>query len=227
MSLTQLTTFSVTGSCHVETEVTLCPLSFITQSIFLSLSLQLVLSLLSSGSSWSWLSEIGFFSNDDFCFHRTKFNLHQFSPVEFSLLVMINSLWHHGLQHTRLTCPSPTTGSCSNSCPSSRWSHPSISPSVALFSSSLQTFPASGSFLMSQFFISHGQSIGASLSVLPMNIQDWFPLGLTDWSPCYPEESQESSSTHQFKNINSLVFIFPNGPTLTSIHDFWKNQSFD
>ena len=227
MSLTQLTTFSVTGSCHVETEVTLCPLSFITQSIFLSLSFQLVLSLLSSGSSWSWLSEIRFFSNDVFCFHRTKFNIHQFSPVEFSVLVVINSLWHHGLQHTRLTCPSPTTGSCSNSSPSRGWCHPSISSSVALFSSSLQTYSSSGSFLMSQFFISHGQSIGASSSALPTNIQDWFPLGLTDWSPCYPEESQESSWTAQFKNINSLVFTFPYGPTLTSIHDFWKSQSFD
>ena len=89
----------------------------------------------------------------------------------------------HGLQHVRLLCPSPTSRACSNSCPYSRWCHPTISSSVVPFSSCLQFFPASGSFLMSQFFASGGQSIGisASASVLPMNIQDWFPLGLTGW----------------------------------------------
>ena len=91
------------------------------------------------------------------------------------------SLWPHGLQHARLSCPSLPPGVCSNSCPSSWWCHPTISSSVVPFSSRLQSFPASGSFLMSQFFASGGQSIGASASasVLPMNIQDWFPLGLT------------------------------------------------
>ena len=88
----------------------------------------------------------------------------------------------HGLQHTRLPCPSPTPESCSNSCPLSWWCHPTISSSVISFSC-LQSFPASGSFTISQFFISGGQSIGvsASASVLPMNIQDWFPLWLTGW----------------------------------------------
>ena len=96
---------------------------------------------------------------------------------------MSNSLWPHGLQHTRLPCPSPTPGACSNSCPLSQWCHPTISSSVVLFSSYLQSFPASGSFPMSQFFASDGQSIGASTSasVLPMNIQDWFPLGWSGW----------------------------------------------
>ena len=86
-----------------------------------------------------------------------------------------------GLQHARLPCPSPTPRACSNSCPLSRWCHPTISSSVIPFSSCLQSFPAWGSFPMSQFFASGGQSIGASAlaSVLPMNIQDWFPLGLT------------------------------------------------
>ena len=94
---------------------------------------------------------------------------------------MSDSLWPHGLQHTRLPCPSPTPGAYSNSCPSRQWCHPTISSSVDLFSSCLQSFPASGSFQMSQFFTSGGQSIGVSASalVLSMNIQDWFPLRLT------------------------------------------------
>ena len=87
-------------------------------------------------------------------------------------------------QHTRLLCPSPSPGACSNSCPSSWWCHPTISSSVVPFSSHLQSFPASGSFPMSQFFASGGQNIGAtasaSASVLPMNLQGWFPLGWTD-----------------------------------------------
>ena len=93
---------------------------------------------------------------------------------------MSNSLQPHGLQHGRLPCPSPTPGVCSNSCPLSRWCHPTSSSSVVPFSW-LQSFPASGSFPMSQFLASGGQSIGASASasVLPMNIQDWFPLGFT------------------------------------------------
>ena len=102
---------------------------------------------------------------------------------QFSCSVMSNSLWHHGLQHTRLPCPSPTPGACSNSYPSSWWCHPAIPSSVIPFSSCLQSFPASGSFPVSQFSASGSQSIGvaASPSVLPMNIQDWFPLGRTGW----------------------------------------------
>ena len=94
---------------------------------------------------------------------------------------MSNSFGRHGLRHARLPCSSPTPRTCSNSCPSSQWYHLTISSSVIPFSSCLQSFPASGSFPMSQFFASGGQSIGAwaSTSVLPMNIQDWFPLGLT------------------------------------------------
>ena len=96
---------------------------------------------------------------------------------------MSNSLWPYGLQHARLPCPSPIPRVYSNSCPLSQWCHPMISFSVVLFSSHLQSFPAPGSFQMSQFFTSGGQRIGvsASASVLPMNIQDWFPLGLTGW----------------------------------------------
>ena len=104
-------------------------------------------------------------------------------PVQFSCSVVSDSLWPHGLQHARLPCPSPTPRTYSNSCPSSRWCHPTISSSVIPFSSCLQSFPASGSFPMSQFFASGAQSIGASASasVLPTNVQDWYPLGLTGW----------------------------------------------
>ena len=102
--------------------------------------------------------------------------------AQFSYSVMSNSLQPHGLQHSRLPCPSPTPRACLNSCPSSWWCHPTISSSVVPFSSCLQSFPASGSFPMSQLFASGGQSTGASVSVHPMNIQDWFPLGLTGLS---------------------------------------------
>ena len=103
------------------------------------------------------------------------------SSIQFNHLVMSNSLWPHVLQHTRLPCPSPTPGIYSNSCPLSQWCHPTTSSSVIPFSSCIQSFPASGSFPMSQFFTSGGKSIGASAlaSVLPMNIQGWFPLRLT------------------------------------------------
>ena len=106
-------------------------------------------------------------------------NSYYFS-VQFSRSVVSSSLWPHGLKHVRPPCPSPTPGVHSDSCPLSQWCHPTISSSVAPFSSWLQSFPASGSFLMSQFFVSGGQSIRVSVSasVLPINIQDWFPLGL-------------------------------------------------
>ena len=103
------------------------------------------------------------------------------SSVQFSCSIVSDSLRPRGPQHARLPCPSPTPRAYSNSCPSSWWHHPTISSFVAPFSSRLQSFPASGSFPMSQFFASGGQSVGVwtSASVLPMNIQDWFPLGLT------------------------------------------------
>ena len=124
--------------------------------------------------------------------------------VQFSCSVMSNSLQPLGLQHTRLPCPSPTLKACSNSCPLSRWCHPTISSSVIPFSSCLQSFPASGSFLMSQLFTSGGSSIGvsASASVLPMNIEDRSPLGWTGWILQSKGLSRVFSSTtvlkHQF-----------------------------
>ena len=127
------------------------------------------------------------------------------SSVQFSRSVGSDYLWPGGLQHARLTCPAPTPRACSNSYPSSRWCHPTISSSVVLFSSCLQSFPASGSFQMSQFFTSGGQSIGvsASASILPMNIQDWFPLGWTGWISLQSKElsrvfSNTTVQKHQF-----------------------------
>ena len=105
------------------------------------------------------------------------------SSVQFSHSVMSDSLWPHGLQHTRPPCPSPTTGVHPNPCPLSRWCHPAISSSVVPFSSHLQSFPASGSFPMSQLFVSGGQKYWSFRFRIspPMNIQDWSPLGWTGW----------------------------------------------
>ena len=105
------------------------------------------------------------------------------SSVQFSHSFASDSLWPHGLQHTRSPCPSPTPGVYSNLCPLSWWCHPTISSSVIPFSSCFQSFPASDSFQMSQFFTSGDQTIGVSAlaSVLPINIQDWFPLSWTGW----------------------------------------------
>ena len=143
------------------------------------------------------------------------------SSVQFSSSVVSDNWWPHGLQHTRPPCLEPTLGAYSNSCPLSQLCHPTISSSVVPFSSHFQSFPASGSFLMSQLFASGGQSIGASVSapILQMNIQGWFPLRLTGL-PCGPRDSQEFSPTPQFKSINSSALSFLYGPTLTSIHDY-------
>ena len=148
---------------------------------------------------------------------------------QFSCSVMCDSVWPYGLQHARLPCPSPTPRACSHLCPSSQWWHPTISSSVIPFFSHLQSFPESGSFPVTQFLTSGGQSIGASASasVLPMNTHDWFPLGWTGWISLQSQDSQESSPTPQFKSINSSVLSFPYSPTLTSIHDHWKNHSLD
>ena len=128
---------------------------------------------------------------------------------------MSDSLRTHGLQHTRPPCPSPTPRVYSNSCPLSRWCHPTIS-SVIPFSSCLQSFPASGSFQMSQLLASGGQSIGgsATTSVLPMNSQDWFPLGWTSWKSLQSKGLSKSignifhSMFHPNAKISRLVLVF-------------------
>ena len=151
------------------------------------------------------------------------------SWVRLSRSFVSDSLRPHGPQHARPPCPSPTPRACSNSCLLSQWCHPTISSSVIPFSSCLQSFPASGSFPVSQFLASGGQSTGASAStsVLPMNIQDWFPLGFTGLISLQSKRLSRIFSNTQFKSINSLVLSFLYSPTLTSIHDHWKNHSFD
>ena len=153
----------------------------------------------------------------------------QLSLVQFSHSVMSDSLQPHESQHTRPPCPSPAPGVYSNSCPSSQWCHPTISSSVTPFSSCPQCLPASGSFPMSQLFPPGGQSFGASAStsVLPMNIQDWFPLGWTGWISLQSKGLSRVFSNNTVQSINSLVLSFLYSPTLTSIHNYWKNHTFD
>ena len=150
--------------------------------------------------------------------------------VQLSRSVVSNSLQPHGLQHTRLPCPSPTPRVYPNSCALSRWCHPTISFSVIPFSSCPQSFPVSGSFQTSQFCASGGQSIGASASasVLPINTQDWSPLEWTGWISLQSKVfssifSKITVQKHQFFSAQLSLY----SPTLTSIHDCWKNHSLD
>ena len=153
--------------------------------------------------------------------------VYEFSSVQFSCSVVSDSLRPHELQHTRPPCPSPTPGVHSNSPPSSRWCHPAISSFVVPFSSCPQSLPASESFPMSQHSAWGGQSIGVSVlaSVLPKNTQDWS----LEWTGWISLQSKGLSRVFysQFKSINSLALSFLHSPTLTSIHDHWKNHSFD
>ena len=155
--------------------------------------------------------------------------LHTHLSAQLSSSAVCKSLWPHGLQHARLLCSSPTPRACSPSWPLSRWSHPTISSSIVPFSSCLQFFPASGSFLRNQFFTSGGQSIAvsASASVLPMNIQHWFPLGWIGWISLQSKGlSRVFSNTivqkHQF--FGTQLSLWSN---FTSIHDYCKNCNFD
>ena len=149
----------------------------------------------------------------------------QFSSVAQSC----PTLRPHESQHARPPCPSQTPGVYSNSCPSSRWCHPAISSSVVPFSSCPQSLPASGSFPTSQLFKWGGQSTGvsASASVLPMNTQDWSPLRWTGWISLQSKGLSRVFSNTIFKSINFSVLSFLHSPTLTSIHDNWKNHSLD
>ena len=155
---------------------------------------------------------------------KKKSGLKQISSVTQSRLTLFRP---NELQHTRLPCPWPAPGACSNSCPSSQWFHPTISSSVVPFSSCPQSFPASRSFPMSQLFTSGGPSIGvsASTSGLSMNTQDWSPLGWTGWMSLQSKGLSRVFSNTQFKSINSSALSVLYGPTLTSIHDCWKNHS--
>ena len=139
--------------------------------------------------------------------------------------VVSDSLRPHESQHAMPPCPSPTPGVYPNSCPLSRWYHPAISSSVIPFSSCLQSLPALGSFPMNQLFAWSGQSIGVSASTWTPRT-DLLQNGLVG-SPCSPMDSQESSPTPQFKSINSSILSLLHSPTLTSIHDHWKNHTLD
>ena len=149
--------------------------------------------------------------------------------VQFSHTVVSDSLQPPGLQLARPPCPSPTPRACSDSCPLSRWCHPTISSSVIPFSSCLQSFPASGSFPVSQFFQSGGQSIGASgsASVLTMNIQDWFPLRWTGWISLQSKGlsrvfSNTTVQKHQFLSAQLSLW------SSSQIHTWLlKSRSFD
>ena len=149
--------------------------------------------------------------------------------IQFSRLVVSDSLWPHESQHARPPCPSPTPGVHPNPCPSSRWCHPTISSFVIPFSSYPQSFPASGSFQMSQLFASGGQSIGVSAlaSVLPMNTQDRSPLGWSGWISLQSKGLSRVffNTTVQKHHSSALSFLY--SLTLTSIHDHWKNHSLD
>ena len=142
-----------------------------------------------------------------------------FPLLLFSCSVMSNSLRPHGLKHIRLPCPSPSPGACSKSCPLSWWCYPTISSSMGPFSSCLQSCPAPGCFPVSQFFASGDRSIGvsASKSVLPMNIQDWFPLGRNGWISLQSEgiSSVFSNTTVQKYQFFGSQFLYSS--TLTSI----------
>ena len=142
------------------------------------------------------------------------------SDFQFSCSVVSNSLRPYGLKDARLPCSSHTPGTCGNSCPSSRWCHPTISSSVIPFSSCFQSFPAWGSFLVSQLFTSGSQSIGvsASASVLPMNIKDWFPLRLPGLI---------SLQSKGLSSILSNTTVQKHQPSSQSIHDHRKNHSLD
>ena len=180
--------------------------------------------------SHSWLSALFKLHK---ILYKSRSHIHSvllwsFSTVQFSCSFVSDSLQPNELQHTRLPCPSPNSRVYSNSCPSSRWWHPTISASVVPFSSCLRPFPVSGSFPMSHLFPSGGQSIGvpASASVLPINIQDWSPLGWTGWISLQSKGLSRVFFNTTVQSINSLVLSFLYSPALISIHDHWKSHSF-
>ena len=147
--------------------------------------------------------------------------------MSLSRSVMSSCLWPHGLQHSRLPCPSLSPRVCSDSCPLNQWCHPPISFFVAPFSSCPQFCPASGSFPVSWLFTSYGQNIGASASVLPVNIQGWFSWRLTDLISLLSKALSRVFSNTKSESINSSALSLLYGWAVTSIHDYWKSHSFD
>ena len=144
----------------------------------------------------------------------------------FSHPVVSNSLQPHGLQHIRPPCPLPPPKVYPSSCPLCQWCHSTISSSDAVFSFCLQSFPATGAFPMSQLFASDDQTTGPSMSVLPTSIQGWFPLRLTSLISLLSKGLQESSPAPQFKGINSLALCRLYSPSLTTVRDYWEDQTW-
>ena len=140
---------------------------------------------------------------------------------------MSDSLRSHESQHSRPPSPSPSPRPCSNSCPLSYWCHPTNSSSVIPFSSCLQSFSASESFLLSWPFLSGRQNIEASASVVPINIQGWFPFGLTCLISLQSKGLSKVFSDTTIQKHQFLVLSLLYGSTLISIHDYWKNHSLD
>ena len=141
---------------------------------------------------------------------------------------MSNSLWPHELQHTRPPCPSPTPGVHPNLCPLSWWCHPSISSSVFPFSSCPQSFPASGSFPVSQLVASGGQNIGvsASASVLPMNTQDWSPLGWTGWISLHSKGLSRVFSNTTVQKLIHLQWLKVSTCSFRIRYTRWRNEAW-
>ena len=167
-----------------------------------------------------------------FAFETSKGSARPQAVKPFSSVQSLSCVWLFAtpeLQHTSPFCLSPTPRVHPNPSPLNRWCHPTISSSVVPFSSCPQSFPASGSFQMSQLFAWGGQSIAvsASISVLPMNTQDWSPLGWTGWISLQSKGLPRVFFNSQFKSTNSSVLSFLYSPTLTPMHDHWKNHSLD
>ena len=142
-----------------------------------------------------------------------------------SCSVLPNSLWPHGLQNARPLCPSPSPEVCPSSCPLYQWCHPAISPSDALFSFCPQSVPASGTFPVNQLLASDDQNTGTSASVLPMSVQDWFPLRLTDLFSLLSKGFSEVFSRTTGINSSALYLFY--SPPLTDIHDPQNDLSLD
>ena len=166
------------------------------------------------------------------CFNQHGVGIYSvFSSVQFSHSVMSDSLQPHESQHARPPCPSPTPGVYSNSCPSSRWCHPAISSSVVSFSSCPQPPHPQHQGLFQWVNSSHEVAKVLEFQLHHQSFR-WTPRSDLLWdglvgSPCRPRDYQESTLTPQFKSINSSVLNFLHSPTLTSIHDHWKNHSLD
>ena len=153
-----------------------------------------------------------------------------FSSLQFSWVAQSCPTFCDSMKHSMPGFPvHHQPGVHPNPCPSSRWCHPTISSSIDPFSSCLQFYPASGSFSMCQFFTTGGQIIrvSGSASVLSTNIQDWFPSEWTGWISLQSKELSRVFSNPQFKSISSLALSFLYSPTLTFIHNYWKNHSLD